>query len=75
MLVDSDGMPVEQRSAAEVRAELVRAARVYEARLIAGHDEEPSIEAQAGAILEAETAVEIHHLFLIADSWREANTK
>ncbi len=61
--------------AAEFRAPLIRAARVYEARLIAGHDEEPSIEAEAGAILEAETAINIQRIHSIAEAWAEAASK
>lgn len=51
----------------------MRAARLYEARLIAGHDDDESEDAEAGALLEAETANEIHGLYKIADAWREAN--
>lgn len=35
---------------------------MHTARLVAGHDEEPSIEAEAGALLEAETAQMIYGL-------------
>ncbi len=51
----------------------MRAARIYEARLIAGTDEGESDDAEAGALLEAENANEIHGLHRIADAWREAN--
>lgn len=41
----------------------MRAARLYEARLLAGDEEaEESVEAEAGAILEAQTAVDIHDI-------------
>lgn len=53
---------IEVIAAAEVRAKLTRAARMYEARVLAGFDDEETTEAEAGAILEAETAVEIHEL-------------
>lgn len=60
-------------SAASIRARCMRAARIYEARLIAGHDEEESDDAEAGALLEAERDNEIHGLHTIAEQWREAN--
>lgn len=66
---------VEVISAAEARAKLVRAARLHEARIVAGHDDDESVEAEAGAILEAETKVEIHAIFEIASAWMEANKK
>lgn len=58
--------------AAEVRAKAMRAARLHEARLMAGHDDEESVEAEAGAFLEAETAVEIHGLHAMVRAWLEA---
>jgi hypothetical protein len=64
---------VGEESAASIRARATRAARIYEARLIAGYDEEESDDAEAGALLEAETANEIHGLHTIAEQWREAN--
>lgn len=64
---------VAEETAGSIRARCTRAARVYEARLIAGTDEEESDDAEAGAILEAETAIAIHGLYEIADAWREAN--
>ena len=67
---------VEQISAAEVRAQLVRSARLHEARLLAGdQDAEESVEAEAGAILEAETAADIHDLRNMMKAWIEANSK
>lgn len=60
---------------AEVRSRLVRAARLHEARLLAGLEEEEPVEAEAGAILEAEMAIDIHRLREIADAWLEANKK
>ncbi len=60
-------------SAASIRARVTRAARIHEARLIAGRDDEESEDAEAGALLEAETANEIHGLHTIAEQWREAN--
>lgn len=62
-------------SAAEARARLIRAARLHEARILAGHDDDESVEAEAGAILEAETQDEIHKLYQIASAWMEANRK
>jgi hypothetical protein len=41
-------------SPTEVRASLLRASRRHEAAIFAGRDEEPSDEADAGAMLEAE---------------------
>lgn len=70
-----DGEPVGSKSAAEVRAELVRASRKHEARVLAGHDDDESIEAKAGAILEAETACDVHDLAEIARAWYEAHKK
>lgn len=64
---------VAEESAASIRARCTRAARLYMARLIAGTDEDESEDAEAGALLEAETANEIHGLYQIADAWREAN--
>lgn len=54
---------------------MIRAARLHEARLIAGHDDEESLEAEAGAFLEAETAVEIHELHGMVHAWVEAHRK
>lgn len=70
--VEVDGVTVEVVSAGRARAPLVRAARLYEARLLAGHVEEESEEAEAGSILEAETAAEIHEVATIARAWAEA---
>ena len=64
---------VGEESAASIRARCTRAARLYEARLIAGHVDDESEDAEAGALLEAETANEIHGLHTIAEQWREAN--
>jgi hypothetical protein len=61
--------------AAEVRAELVRAARAYQADRMWSLDEPPSVEAEAGEILEAETALAIHGIYDIAEAWRKANEK
>lgn len=74
-MVIEDGYPVASIPPAHIRAKLVRAHRVHEARLIAGHDDEEPLEAQAGAILEAQTAINIHRLTAIAEAWLEANTK
>ncbi len=49
----------------------MRAARLHEARLMAGHDDEESVEAEAGAFLEAETAIEIHGLHEMVRSYLE----
>ncbi len=70
-----DGDTVEVVSAGRARATLVRAARIYEARLLAGHVEEESEEAEAGSILEAETAAEIHEVATIARAWAESTRK
>lgn len=51
----------------------MRSARLYEARLLAGHDEEESEDAEAGALLEAETANDIRHMRDIADAWLKSN--
>jgi hypothetical protein len=42
------------------RAACMRADRVHVLRLAAGHAEEPSVEADAGALLAAKDAVEAH---------------
>lgn len=73
--IDNDGDTVEVVSAGRARAPLVRAARLYEARLLAGHVEEESEEAEAGSILEAETAAEIHEVATIARAWAESARK
>ena len=53
-------------SAAAVRAPLLRAFRMHEARLLAwdgvGDEPEESVEAEAGAILDAEAAVDLHEV-------------
>lgn len=74
LVVRQDGETIATESAAEVRARLVRAARVYEARLIAGHDEEESVEAEAGAVLEAETANAVTELREFAEAWAKAHS-
>jgi len=70
---DGTQEPVGGESAGSIRARVTRAARIFEARLIAGHDEDESEDAEAGALLEAETANEIHKLHNIAEAWRAAN--
>lgn len=76
MTRDKDtGEVVETHSAAEARAKLIRAARLHEARLIAGHDDEESVEAEAGAFLEAETAVEIRGVHEMIRAWLEAQAR
>lgn len=70
-----DGETVEVVSAGRARAPLIRAARLYEARLLAGHVEEESAEAEAGSILEAETAAEIHEMVSIARAWAESTRR
>lgn len=74
MLRDEDGMVVQTVPAAEVRAGAIRAARVYEARLLAGAEVEEDVEAEAGAILEAQTAVDIHKIADVVAAWWEAHT-
>lgn len=64
---------VGEESAASIRARCMRSARLYEARLLAGHDEEESEDAEAGALLEAETANDIRHMRDIADAWLKSN--
>lgn len=56
MVYSRDGEIVERVSAAQIRAALLRAARRE------ADSDDPSPEAEAGAILEAETAVEIHEI-------------
>ena len=79
--------PVGGESAGSIRARVTRAARIFEARLLgcyqAGDDDavaqalerlaDESEDAEAGALLEAETANEIHKLHNIAEAWRAAN--
>lgn len=66
----------ERLGPAEFRARLVRAARIYEARLIAGRDPgEETIEAEAGAILEAQTAIDIGRLVEIGEWFKESWSK
>ncbi len=64
---------VGEESAASILARCMRAARLYEARLLAGLNEEESEDAEAGALLEAENANELHEMHTIACQWREAN--
>lgn len=63
---------LEQIPAAVIRAELMAAHRVQIARLAAGYDDEVSLEAEAGALLEAETANEIHGLHEMVKGYLEA---
>jgi hypothetical protein len=46
--------------------------RVRVLRMGAGHDEEETVEAEAGGILDAETALEIHGLHVMVESYMEA---
>ncbi len=64
---------VGEESAASIRARCMLAADVYRARVIAGTDEDESEDSEAGRLLAAETANEIHGLHTIANQWREAN--
>lgn len=68
-------MPVDAVSAAIARAPLLRAARVYEAQLVAGVDCEESEEAEAGAVLLAEATADITDMAAIARAWMKANRK
>lgn len=74
LIHNAAGEVVARESAAEVRAGLLRAARIYEAQLIAGQKGTETVEAEAGAILQAQMACEIHDLCEIARAWREANS-
>jgi len=61
---------VERVPAAELRADAIRAHRMYEARLLAGeHETEETPEATAGAILEAETAHAICSIRDMMEAW------
>jgi len=71
---------VGQVSAADERARLLRAHRLHEARLLrAVGDEvfdvigEESLEAEAGAVLEAEAQVDVRRLRVVADMWVDAH--
>jgi hypothetical protein len=78
---------VGEESAASIRARCQRAAKLYDARLLAcyqaGNDEairdaldrmgEESEDAEAGALLEAETANDMRHMRDIADAWLKSN--
>lgn len=64
---------LESKTAAEARAVLLTEHRRYLARLNADPDAEASAEAAAGAILEAETAVEIHRIHEYVKAWIEAH--
>jgi len=74
-LDEDTGQVVSRVSAAVERARLNTALRVHVARLANGIDEEMSVDAEAGAVLEAEMACDIARLRAIADSWVEANNK
>lgn len=52
---------------------MIRAARQYDADLLAGRDVEQSDEARAGEILAAELAADIHDIAETARAWREAH--
>lgn len=58
-----------------VRADALRAHRLHAARELAGHDDEPSVEAEAGAMLEAAWQNDIADLADIARAWARANAK
>lgn len=60
------------RSGAAARAEALRASRVHELKLAMGHEDEESIEAEVGALLQAETAAEIHDIHSMIESYLEA---
>lgn len=69
------GEPVEEVSPARARAALLTEYRRHLALLAADPDAEPSEEAEAGAILEAETAVEIHEIAGVVRAWYEAHKR
>ena len=48
---------------------VVTAYRIWVLRMGDGHDEEETVESEAGALLEAETAVEIHGLHAMVHSY------
>lgn len=74
-LLDRDRQPVGERSAAEMRVPLVRAARVYEAAIMRGEHPEETVEVEAGAILIEEQAVDLHRVAASWDAWLEAHKK
>jgi hypothetical protein len=67
-----DGLIERARRDARARAPLATAYRVRLARLANGVDEEESAEAEAGAILDAETAVETHEIHGMIEAYFEA---
>lgn len=69
-----DGEVVETVPAALLRAKALRGFRRHEADVVAGRavDADASAEAEAGAILDAETAGEIHDLREMVHAWLEA---
>jgi hypothetical protein len=68
-----DGEVIGRESAAVVRAGLLRQHRVHERALLDGLDCDEPVEAEAGAILEAELAVDIHDLADIARQWAKGS--
>ena len=61
--------------AAVLRAKALTAHRIHVGRLAVGREDEESLEAEAGGILDAETAEDLHRIREIADAWLEANRK
>lgn len=66
---------VEHVSPARARAELARELAAWRATGGAGPGDEQSIEAEAGALLEAETAAEIHDICGMIRGYIEAMGK
>lgn len=69
------GELIESVSPARARAALLREHRRYLSALAADPDAWPSHEAEAGGILEAETAVEIHQIAGDLRAWVEAHRR
>lgn len=73
--IDVPGEIIESVSAPRARAELLREHRRYLSALATDPDAWPSHEAEAGGILEAETAVEIHQIARDLHAWVEAHRR
>jgi hypothetical protein len=67
------GEDVFRVSAARARVPLTLAHQRFLAELQRDPDAELTEEAEAGAILEAEMATEIHRIHVIVEAWAEAN--
>ena len=58
-----------------VRADALRAHRLHAARELAGHDDDPDVEAEAGARLEAAWQCDLADIADIARAWARAHAK